>query len=275
MFSGYSDCSSLVWKCFERAYGIYVGSWTGEQVNRGRRILLCKNRYSYGKLTQEEISQLQPGDCIYYGSGSAYHVEMYLGNGRQIGHGSGIGPTIKNCLEYSHSYGVYQVRRFIADDSMKAPQVPAVWKATGTAVCTADDVNVREEPAGMSLRKINKGNRFEVDGYVSNGWVHVNVEGMIGYIYEDYVKADKISAEPEENRLFVGEVITDVLNVRSLYGKDERGAYYPKIKSYPELKKGNLVDVLVAYQYSKETWYKIRIAGKYLGYVSGAYIGKR
>ncbi|MDO5392864.1 MAG: hypothetical protein Q4F24_17500, partial [Eubacteriales bacterium] len=52
------------------------------------------------------------------------------------------------------------------------------------------------------------------------------------------------------------------------------GQYYPKIKSYPELKKGNLIDVLVAYKYSGETWYKIRIAGRYLGFVSGAYVEK-
>lgn len=274
VFSGYSDCSSLLWKCFEKAYGTYIGSWTGEQVNRGRRVLLCKNRYPYGKLTQEEINQMQIGDCIYYGSGDAYHVEMYIGDGKQIGHGSGIGPTIKNCLEYAHSRGVYQVRRFVADDRTKAPAITSSWKATGTAVCTSDDVNVRATPGGTVLRKVNKGNRFEVDGYVSNGWAHVNVAGTIGYIYEDYVKADKISDVPEENRLFVGKVTAETLNVRSWYGKDEQGQYYPKIKSYPELKKGNLIDVLVSYKYSGETWYKIRIAGKYLGFVSGAYVEK-
>lgn len=276
VFSGWSDCSSLLWKIFERAYGIYIGSWTGEQVNRGRRLFLCKNRYAYGKLTQDEVNQLQPGDCIYYGSGSAYHVEMYIGNGQQIGHGSGMGPTVKKCLSYAHSRGAYQVRRFLDDDKgMTAPAVPSEWKATGTAVCTADDVNVRVTPGGRILRTVNEGNRFEVDGYVSNGWAHVKVEDIIGYIYSDYVKADKISEKEEENRIFVGMVkVESFLAVRTGYGINQDGEYYPQIKSWPELKDGNLVDVLVAYQFGGKIWYKVRIAEKYIGFVHGDYIVK-
>lgn len=274
VFSGYSDCSSLVWKCFERAYGIYVGSWTGEQVGKGRRVLLCQNRYAYGKLTQSEIEQMQPGDCIYYGSGSATHVEMYIGNGRQIGHGSGTGPTIKNCLTYGHPSGVYQIRRFVADDTGNSNTVPAVWKATGTATCTGDDVNVRLSPGGTILRTVNKGDRFEVDGNVVNGWCHVKVESTIGYIHEDYVRADKASNNPSDYRLFVGRVTASELNVRSWYGLDAEGNYYPQIKSYPVLKKGNEVDVLVSYKYTDDIWYKVKIAGKWVGFVHGAYIAR-
>ncbi|MDO4272262.1 MAG: NlpC/P60 family protein [Eubacteriales bacterium] len=155
VFDGYSDCSSLVWKCFEQAYGIYVGSWTGEQVEHGKMVTLCKNRGSYGRLSKEEISRMQPGDCIYYGSGEAKHVEMYIGNGRQIGHGSGTGPTVKNCLEYGHPSGVYQIRRFVPDDNPSDPYTPDTWIAIGTAVSTADNVNVRETPSGDILRTVN------------------------------------------------------------------------------------------------------------------------
>lgn len=200
VFQGYSDCSSLVWKCFDKAYGIYVGSWTGEQVDRGRLVLKRSSAVPYAKLTQSDLNKMQPGDCIFYGSGYADHVEIYLGGTRQIGHGSGIGPTIKNALEYGHPSGVYQVRRYVADDTTK--------------------------PA---------------------------------------------SAE-KEKRIFVGKVTALELNVRSWYGKDENGAYYPNIISYPILKKGNLVDVLNSYEYEKAKWYKVKIADKFVGFVHGDYI---
>lgn len=115
VFSGYSDCSSLVWKCYERL-GIFVGTWTGEQVKYGRRIWVNPNHSSYAALPYSALSLMAPGDCIFYGSGNAAHVEMYMGNGQQIGHGSGNGPTIKNCLNYKHKSGVYQIRRYTDDN---------------------------------------------------------------------------------------------------------------------------------------------------------------
>lgn len=39
VFDGYSDCSSLVWKCYERGLGIFVGTWTGEQIDKGTLVL--------------------------------------------------------------------------------------------------------------------------------------------------------------------------------------------------------------------------------------------
>ena len=64
------------------------------------------------------------------------------------------------------------------------------WKAIGTAIATANDLNVRETPNGKILRQVNKGNRFEVDGKKSGAWVHVNVAGTIGYIHKNYIKYD-------------------------------------------------------------------------------------
>ena len=64
------------------------------------------------------------------------------------------------------------------------------WKAIGTATSSVNDLNVRKTPNGAILRTLNKGNRFEVDGQKSGKWIHVNVAGTIGYIYEDYVIYD-------------------------------------------------------------------------------------
>ena len=76
--------------------------------------------------------------------------------------------------------------------SSVTPVTPSVWKATGTATSTSDDVNVRKSPDGDIIGQVNKGNRFEIDGTKSGKWVHVKVAGIgVGYIYGDYVKEDK------------------------------------------------------------------------------------
>ena len=70
---------------------------------------------------------------------------------------------------------------------------------------------------------------------------------------------------------WVGKVTASVLNVRTWAGTEN-----PQIKSYPILKKGNLVDVCDSQKAADgSTWYYIRIAGKYYGFVSSAYIQRQ
>lgn len=119
VFEGYSDCSSLQWKCYERGSGIYIGSWTGDQIINGIQI------YNNTARISSLPSGLEPGDLVFFegspgghGSGSSNHVEMYIGDNQLCGHGSGIGPTIKNANTYianSPSWGNYfsEVRRYI------------------------------------------------------------------------------------------------------------------------------------------------------------------
>lgn len=117
VFGGYSDCSSLWWKAFEKAYGIQIGTWTGEQVEKGTQVA-----YYGGKdhLTEDDYKKLQVGDLIYFGSGEAKHVEGFAGwkNGVPMlfGHGSGT-PSYKNGLTYTHSAKFYQARRFYTEES--------------------------------------------------------------------------------------------------------------------------------------------------------------
>lgn len=110
VFNGYSDCSSLCWKIYEKL-GIFVGTWTGDQVGRGRQVD-CVTQHPGQRWPDE--SKLQPGDLIFFGAGSATHVEMYVRSGVCIGHGSGIGPNEHNLQSYclSHSSGYYQTRRY-------------------------------------------------------------------------------------------------------------------------------------------------------------------
>lgn len=120
VFEGYSDCSSLQWKCYERGAGIYIGANTREQITKGNQVY---NNTSGA--TSLPASLMEPGDLVFFegapgghGSGSSEHVEMYIGNNQLCGHGSGIGPTIKNANSYiasSPSWGNYfsEVRRYI------------------------------------------------------------------------------------------------------------------------------------------------------------------
>lgn len=72
------------------------------------------------------------------------------------------------------------------------PEVDTSWSATGTATCTGNGVYYRPRPT-MNCEpygQLNKGNRFEVDGQKSGEFVHINVNGTVGWMSEDYVKYD-------------------------------------------------------------------------------------
>ncbi len=72
----------------------------------------------------------------------------------------------------------------------------ANWKATGTATCGGNSVNVRSGPGTSykSLGQLGKGNRFEIDGQTNGSWthikVHLNGKDQIAWISSQYVKKD-------------------------------------------------------------------------------------
>lgn len=118
VFEGYSDCSSLMWKCFERGMGINIGTYTKAQIDNGRNIL-TNTDVSIHSVTQSMVNRMQPGDLVFWGTGtnSPKHVEMYVGSNTLYGHGKGMGPTAKNIFSYTHKYPVIQVRRYTSDNS--------------------------------------------------------------------------------------------------------------------------------------------------------------
>lgn len=158
--------------------------------------------------------------------------------------------------------------------------VATKWKATGTATSTVDDLYVRETPNGYVLGQINKGNRVEINGEKSGMWTKIKVAGIgIGWAATKYLEIDgvknaatTISKKQDKNqRLYAGQVTASSLNVRTW-----AGAEYPNIKKYPALNEGDKVDVMNFTQKAKDgvSWYYIRIAGKYFGFVSAKYIKK-
>ena len=148
-----TDCSALVRCCIYQASGRDVGDmYTGNLASNLENSGLFNSRFSVSS-----EAQLYNGDVLV--TKSTGHTVVVV-SGRARGTSSG-GSTSSN------------------------------WKATGTATSTDDDVNVRSAPDGTIIGKLNKGNRFEVDGTQTSGWIHVKVAGIgIGYVYKDYVKYD-------------------------------------------------------------------------------------
>jgi hypothetical protein len=67
-----SDCSQWVRAIYLHAGAPDPGTWTGDQWNRSK-----------------PTSDPKPGDLVIYGEGqSSHHVELYVGDGKTIGHGS-------------------------------------------------------------------------------------------------------------------------------------------------------------------------------------------
>lgn len=158
--------------------------------------------------------------------------------------------------------------------------VASTWKATGTATSTVDDLYIRETPNGYVLGQINKGNRVEINGEKSGMWTKIKVAGIgIGWAATKYLQVDGAETKPttiankqnKTQRLFVGKVFAASTVVRTWAGGN-----YPPIKKWPKLMRGNLVDVMNFTQKSTDSasWYYVRIAGKYYGFVAAKDIQK-
>ena len=129
--SGYGDCSGTVWYWYRKLFGINIGANTEAQINSsvGQRVILPV----IDGVPDE--SKLKKGDLLYFrGSDNSRtegvgHVEMYIGNGKIFGHGSGKGGTVKGLRTYCQqrqytsstpklkNKGLICVIRFIPDET--------------------------------------------------------------------------------------------------------------------------------------------------------------
>lgn len=112
---GYSDCSAAVMKAILAAAGINIGANTTEQINNRKKGQVVHETAGY----YPDESKLLPGDCLYFKGNTTHpldvgHVEMYIGNGQCIGHGSGTGPTIKNLKTYCKGRATSKRRYFMS-----------------------------------------------------------------------------------------------------------------------------------------------------------------
>jgi hypothetical protein len=198
-----------------------------------------------------------------------------------------IMPTECGCGEMIKLY--QNLGRWKEDDSY-VPSIGDIimydWDDSGKGDCTGEPEHV-----GIVIKvssnniKVIEGNKNDAVGYRT---ITVNGRYIRGYCLPDYASvtsADtsintttnttsqeqtsgtKLNTEPK----WVGASKVNGLNVRSYAGTE-----YPNIKSYPNLDKGNLVDVCDTIKDTKgNKWYYIRIAGKIYGFVRSKYIKKQ
>lgn len=152
-------------------------------------------------------------------------------------------------------------------DSVIAAKENKNFKAfVGT--CTTDGTTVYQKSTGTTALatypKLNRGNLVDVIA-ISESRYKINIANThIGYIDKAKITTpDKLTSTYP-----VGECTGNDVAVRK-----DAGTYYAKISGYPALNIGNKVDILGTKKDSSgQEWKKVRITGKYTGYVYGKYI---
>ena len=194
---GYSDCSSFVARIIKAVTGIDIGSNTSAQINNRNKIGIIVDQTD-GYYPDE--TKLLPGDCLYFKGNTGHpldvgHVEMYIGNGKIIGHGSGTGPKIKDLKDYCKSRANSKKRYFMAirwiqddadgsDDGGVSPDVPEY----NTFEIASGTWNVRTGPGTKyeSVGKVKGGTK--VEGVDTNGWIPIIYNGELRWIGPKAVK---------------------------------------------------------------------------------------
>lgn len=113
--AGFSDCSSAVRAAIKAAANIDIGGNTSAQINNRKNGIVVYETDGY----YPQESKLLPGDCLYFKGNESHpldvgHVEMYIGNGKLCGHGSGTGPKISDMMSYCKSRATKKRRFFMA-----------------------------------------------------------------------------------------------------------------------------------------------------------------
>lgn len=145
-------------------------------------------------------------------------------------------------------------------------------------VCTTDNTAVYEAKTDTiklkTYPKLNRGNLVDVIGMYGNRYKIKIANKYTGWIDKTkIVTPDKLTVnKPSATSKypFVGECTGDSVNIRK-----GAGTNYSNISEWPKLNTGNRVDVLGEKKGTDgKKWYKIKIAGKYTGYIRSDYIRK-
>lgn len=278
VFNGYSDCSSLVWKCYQKGMGIFIGTWTGEQINKGSLVFANSDEAKKG-LVQSDLGKMQEGDLIFWGPsrGDSRHVEYYVGNNQISGHGFGIGPVRKTATEYRHSYQLLEVRRYTSENT------PVVKNYLAKGDTGAKVAAMQEKLIALGYSCGNYGADGDYGSYTVAAVkafqkdYKLTADGIYGPLtqkkleeaYDKAGKNEKVDVPSKRKVLFTGMCIADDVNVRLWAGTE-----YAAIQSHPRLNSKELVEVLAYTQKDVmgEDWYYVRIDGKYFGFVKAEYI---
>ena len=160
--SGYGDCSGTVWYWYNKLFGMNIGANTEAQINSkvGERVNLA----IVNGIPDE--SKMKKGDLLYFrGSDNSRtegvgHVEMYIGDGKIFGHGSGVGGTVKNMSAYCKlrfsqnstaklkNKGLICVKRFLKEEKLDMKELTEVndivWEFAHRGIISDSDLWVEK-----------------------------------------------------------------------------------------------------------------------------------
>lgn len=202
----YSDCSSSIRRAY-RAADIGLDNIGGNTAGIHQKGRLVPVTIVNGQIKDPE--KLRKGDCMMFRGNDPSrplqigHVEMYAGEKKLWGHGSGK-PKEKNMESYLEARyhqkasngkdrGIVEVRRFIEDDPAgKITDETVITTDTGRVELT-DNLNIRKEPGGEWVGEYKAGERIVPTGkaflngspwfHTEKGWI--SAKYLNGWIFED------------------------------------------------------------------------------------------
>lgn len=168
---------------------------------------------------------------------------------------SGTGVS-KEVSWYGYIKSDVKTRTWAGTENKQLTSYPVVTKGSKVGVC--DTIKDKDgDPWYFVKISGDKGDKY---GFVPADYVSKSTPSTSTELKDD----GKIEKTPK----WTGKVTASVLNVRTWAGTEN-----PKIKSWPQLGKGNLVDVCdLVHDKDGDPWYYIRIDGRIYGFVSAAYI---
>ena len=291
------DCSSLACTAY---YYAFLKNGLTEQANylkshcsyTGNMLNMTNVGFEIVARNQTAHAQMQKGDLEL---NVDYHVAMAIDKDNIVHARSSEGTTntiddsgneIRTQPWYLYSKKWTHRLRFTGKGlNLSNVNTPTTTYKKWVGAATKDGTDVFANATGTTklstYPKLNKGNLVDVIGVSGTRYQIKIADKFVGYVDKSNIKdpsaiTSNATVKPSTSATkstypFVGEVTASELNVRT-----NAGTNYGKLSSYSLLKKGNLVDVLASKNdTSGAKWYKIKIAGKYIGYVSAQYIKKK
>lgn len=187
------DCSGLVITAYEKA-GVPVKTNGATYTGNMRKVFL-KTGFTdvTSKVNLKTTAGMKVGDvllaegkhtALYTGSGQLVHASINE-KGKATGGATGDQTQKEICVRPYYNYPWGCVLRL-----SEAGTGTADFKSVGTVTVTGSAVNVRT--GGSTAYKViavaKKGDVLQYDGTQQNGWYHVLINGVAGYISNNYSK---------------------------------------------------------------------------------------
>lgn len=192
---GFSDCSSAVRACIERASGIDIGSNTDKQLRGAEKgvVVHCTK----GGYPDEEA--LLPGDCLYFRGNKSHfkqvgHVEMYSGPNECWGHGSGIGPTKKDLREYcrrrlNDGKPYFAAVRWIPNEEAQEAGAPVQMQYAAVTAKGTWRIRKSGSLAARTVGYVRQGERLRLYGVIGDWAAVKTIDGKLkGWISTKAIK---------------------------------------------------------------------------------------